>query len=578
MGVAMSDGAQYRDSSGKRRFAAFISYAHADAGIAAKLQSKLERYRLPKRIAEGRSGGEAALGQIFRDREDLAAAPSLSDAIRAAIAEAEALVVICSPEAKASRWVGEEIALFRSVHPGAPVLAALVRGEPGESFPEALTEGGTEPLAADLRAEGDGEALGFLKIVAGIAGVPLDALVQRDAQRRLRRVTWITGGALAAMLIMGIMTTLAIQARNEAARQRAEAEGLVEYMLTDLRMTLRGVGRPEVMNGVNLRAMEYYKEQGALEGLQPDSLERRARVLHAMGEDYSKLNRPELALASFREAHKATKALLDKEPDNPDRIFAHAQSEYWVGKAAWRKRDRETTTRHWLGYAAHAQKLLTADKDQARANLEMGYALGNLCDLYQFDKFALDKAIDSCRRSILHETKALQVDPDRTEISMAIANRYGWLADALVAKRQFLEAKQARLAEKKIVDTLLARDPKNFELRDRQIWPEMGLALVALAEGKFQYSAKSFLSISDKYKLLSQLAPKNIDMKRNQARALFYRTKALAEFDSALARIVLAETRDLVRTISQTPAQREAVSGFEKGMKDIEIRLATGGK
>ena len=34
-----------------RRFAAFISYSHADAAQAAKLQRRLERYRLPKHIA-----------------------------------------------------------------------------------------------------------------------------------------------------------------------------------------------------------------------------------------------------------------------------------------------------------------------------------------------------------------------------------------------------------------------------------------------------------------------------------------------------------------------------------------------
>ena len=55
------------------------------------------------------------------------------------------------------------------------MLAALIEGEPADAFPQPLLQGG-EPLAADLRKQGDGPRLGFLKVVAGIAGVPLDAL------------------------------------------------------------------------------------------------------------------------------------------------------------------------------------------------------------------------------------------------------------------------------------------------------------------------------------------------------------------------------------------------------------------
>jgi hypothetical protein len=565
------------EKNAKRRFAAFISYAHADAAIAAKLQSKLERYRLPKRIAEAHAGGTVALGQIFRDREDLAAAPSLSDAIRAAISEAEALVVICSPDAKASRWVGEEISLFRQLHPGRPILAAIVRSEPDEAFPDALTENGTEPLAADLRAEADGEALGFLKIVAGIAGVPLDALVQRDAQRRLRRVTWITAGALAAMLIMGIMTTLALQARNEAARQRAEAEGLVEYMLTDLRDKLKGVGRPEIINTVNKRAMTYYRDQGALTSLPPDSLERRARVLHAMGEDYDQSNKPDLALASFQEAHKATNELLANDPDNPDRIFAHAQSEFWVGQAAWRKRDRATTTRHWQGYVIQAKRLLDVDEDKARANLEMGYALGNLCDLYLSEKFDLNKAVDNCRKSIAYEQKAAAIKPDDHEIQMALANRYGWLADALLAQKAFEEARKARMAEQQIVDRLLAEDPKNFELRFRQLWPAIGNAMIDVGTGNVVTGASKLTSLAAKLGSLSNEAPDNVEVRRAWLKTLYNRTKALSTTDRAAAMRSLDETKTLLGRLARTPTQLATFSGFLKSVPELEREIKTGG-
>jgi MTH538 TIR-like domain (DUF1863) len=474
----MSDGAQAKGSAGKRRFAAFISYAHADAGVAAKLQGKLERYRLPKRIAETRAGGEAALGRIFRDREDLAAAPSLSDAIRAAIAQAEALVVICSPDARSSRWVGEEIALFRQLHPDGPVLAALVRGGPDEAFPAPLTEGGTEPLAADLRAEGDGEALGFLKIVAGIAGVPLDALVQRDAQRRLRRVTAITVGALAAMLVMGVMTTLALQARNEAARQRAEAEGLVEYMLTDLRDKLKGVGRLDVMAPVNERAMRYYVNDDSLAKLSADSLTRRARILHAMGEDDEKRGLLDAALAKFREAHRTTAAVLAKSPQNPEALFAHAQSEYWVGEAAWQKNDRATTTRHWNNYLKLAKKLNTAQPGSTRSEMELAYAYGNLCDAAFRDSFDLADAVRMCRRSLEHNSTAAAIAKGDADILIELANRYGTFADVLSKQENFDAALAERQKEHRIVEEMLRREPQNSEWQKRLLWSQFGIGKI----------------------------------------------------------------------------------------------------
>jgi tetratricopeptide (TPR) repeat protein len=414
----------------KRRFAAFISYAHADGAVAAKLQSKLERYRLPKNIAAGRGSGSAALGQIFRDREDLAAAPSLSDAIREAISEAEALVIICSPDAKASRWVGEEIALFRALHPDRPILAALVRGGPEDAFPAALTENGNEPLAADLRPQGDGEALGFLKIVAGIAGVPLDALIQRDAQRRVARVTAITVGALAAMLIMGIMTAFAIQSRNEAARQRAEAEGLVEYMLTDLRSKLEGVGRLDVQDTVNQRAMKYYAAQGDLANLPPESIERRARVLHAMGEDYEKTGDFDKALSKFREAHRATAAVLDKQPNDLKALFAHGQSEYWLGHPAELRHDWQDAMRQYRAYAAIARRLVAAEPQNPEFMMEMGWGHLNVGIVELKSGNAQDFGQASFSLAIGEMKKALQAKPADVSIRNELGNAYAWLADS----------------------------------------------------------------------------------------------------------------------------------------------------
>ena len=141
----------------------------------------------------------------------------------------------------------------------------------------------TAPLAVDLRPRGDGWRLGVQKLVAGLAGLPLDQLVQRDAHRRHRRMAWLSA-ALAVTRAHPRHDGGVRAARARRARlQRAQAEGLVEFMLGDLRKNLEPVGRLDVLDAVGMRALRYYDSQD-LRALDADALGRRARALHLVGE------------------------------------------------------------------------------------------------------------------------------------------------------------------------------------------------------------------------------------------------------------------------------------------------------
>ncbi|HEX8622030.1 MAG TPA: toll/interleukin-1 receptor domain-containing protein [Allosphingosinicella sp.] len=466
-------------------YVAFISYSHKDAAIGRWLHRKLEGYKVPGRLAGTRGeDGEvpARLIPIFRDREELPAAGDLGERVRAALAVSRNLIVICSPHSAASPWVAKEIATFREFHPDRPIFAAIVEGEPDQSFPPLLCEGGVEPLAADLRREGDGRRLGLLKLVAGLAGVGLDALVQRDASRRVRRVTYVTAAALAGMIVMALLTALALNARAEAQRQRAQAEGMVEFMLTDLRNELKGAASLRVLSKANSRALEYYQHQD-LKGLAAESLERRARILQAMGEDDINRHLLKRARASFEEARATTARLLEEEPSSPERIFAQSQSEFWIGFVEHRGKNYAAARNAWERYRKYVERLLVIDPANRKWREEMGYAEGSLCTLALDAQMDREYAFRACTAALDNMRQAARGSRD-PRMTGVIANRLGWAADAYRYRKDDGSAWRLRTTQEQMLKPLLAADPDNLDLIETWVNNQFSMAELEIARGE----------------------------------------------------------------------------------------------
>ncbi len=458
-------------------YRAFISYSHADGRFAGWLHRRLEAARLP---------GKQRLSPIFFDRAELAAGPDLSAQVRDALAQSAALLVIASPAARASHWVGQEIALFRALHPDRPVLAALTEGEPAAAFPEALLShagAAIEPLAADFRKGQDGKRLGLLKIIAGLTAQPLDRLVQRDAQTRQRRVMAVTAGAVLLSLILSAALVLAIRARADAERQRADAEGLVEFMLTDLRDKLKGVGRLDVMDAVNQRAMGYYADQRDLAALGPDSLDRRARVIRSMGEDDESRGHIDAAFAKYALQDHVTSALLAKDPDNPDRVFAKAESENRLALI-------ETTRGNIaVGYPRFRKAKVLLDRLPQASRKPRWDALdslvtGNLCAIGARVAEDPKLTIGHCQQAVkLAEVRARQQSDDgqsRYDLSF----HYYWLGKALSAISDHRQANHYFAKSLATIDGLVAADPRNMRWHEAHMELCFTLATLARTHGR----------------------------------------------------------------------------------------------
>lgn len=471
------------------RYRAFLSYSHKDENFAGRLHRRLESYRLPRAIVEQPTPlgpVPASLAPIFRDREELPAAVDLGEEVSRALADAASLVVLCSPAAASSRWVRKEIETFLAVAPGRPVLAVLVPDAGIDCLVQLFADRGREPIAADFNPAGDGPRFGLLKLVAGIAGVPLDALVRRDAQRRLRRVIAVTLVSLAGMVVFAAVAVVAIEARRQASVERDRAEGLVEFMLTDLRAKLEGVGRLDVLGTVNDRALAHYASQD-LAALPAASIERRAHLLHLMGADDLKAGHPGQAFVKWQEAHRATAALLARAPDEPGRIFGHAQSEFWLGFAAFKRGDLATARSYIGAYRKLADRLVAIEPANPAYRQEVAYAHGNLCSVNLADaRIAPAATVASCRDALrAMQEAARELPADMAEAgAVEVGNYHAWLAGALAKAGDLPGAEAEYLAQARITDELLERDPRNLEHRDTWVVTQFSLAEIEGRTGR----------------------------------------------------------------------------------------------
>jgi len=133
---------------------AFISYSRKDKPFAVLLERTLRRYTPPS----GLPVPERRLN-IFRDEEDFTGT-EYYQAVGRHLQGSRKLIIICSPNARASSFVNDEIQRFTQVHSAEDLIPVLIAGSPETTsaaddadmaFPAALCERLELPLASDYR-------------------------------------------------------------------------------------------------------------------------------------------------------------------------------------------------------------------------------------------------------------------------------------------------------------------------------------------------------------------------------------------------------------------------------------------
>jgi WD40 repeat protein len=227
-------------------FDVFISYSRRDADFARRLERTLESYQPPADLPVPQRHL-----QVFRDEADFTGVEYFQ-AVDKHVREAAKLLVVCSPRARQSPYVNDEIRRFARYKSALEIIPILIDGLPNneagqaqeerKAFPEALVELLEMPRAIEYRSfdcrrdrlDREAFSASWFSLLAEVYGLSRDIIEQREKKRRIRRrrtvISIVTGVmvALSAALIWALISRReAIQQRNTALARQLAAQAQI---------------------------------------------------------------------------------------------------------------------------------------------------------------------------------------------------------------------------------------------------------------------------------------------------------------------------------------------------------------
>lgn len=454
-----------------RHYCAFISYSHKDEAVVDKLFRRLDGYKIPKELLDKETEFgpvPSKLYPIFRDREELDSRGELSTRIQSALATSDHLIIVCTPNAAASKWVNEEINYFAQLGRADRIHAVLAEGEPNSAFPPALTAAIGEPIAADLRASGDGWSNGPLKLIAGVLGISFGELQDRErirAKKQLRRYQGIAAAMAVLALVAVVGGVMAWRYAKESEQRLEQAVGIAG-----------GIGHEAIEMGdrfgVPLSAIERLltRADAAFKALietggNTTAIRAQYAILQMVyAASYSVTGNADSRLQAAEKAHGSFVKLVAEQPSNREWRQYLAMSQDLIGDALLAMGQTNRADEAFKQALAIRQALADEKPQDDRRQRDLAISLSKrgeaLTKTQQWDAAFEDyqNALAVNERLVANQLRYAEAQRDLLQAK----SRFG---DALVQKGDYTSAETAYRASLEIAERLAANDPTNRQLQ-----------------------------------------------------------------------------------------------------------------
>lgn len=370
---------------------------------------------------------------------------------------------------------------------------------------------------------------------------------------RHRLLVTLAAVAILAILAGSIATAFfAMRAEKErrlAQQRRHQAEGLVHFMVGDLRDKLQSVGRLDLLEDVHAKAMQYFAAVPAGE-LTDAELARQSQALYQIGD--VRIRRGELAAAEapLQQSLALARALAERHPDNDQFLFDLGQSYFWLGSLAWKRTDFAGALPSFQSYYEISRRLTEKDPTNKDWQLELSYAHSNLGSVLE-GKGDLQTALEHYQKSLEIAERLARNEPDDLDLRFELAGNYNTVGVAQQTLGRLGEAAANLKKEVELRRSLTSAQPDNHRYRELMATSLDYLAAVLIAQGDW---AAAGTAAREALALCEQLAardPGNADWQYKLAWSHLWLADVLyATGDRAAA---AAESRRAVAILADSP-------------------------
>ncbi len=292
----------------------------------------------------------------------------------------------------------------------------------------------------------------------------------------------IPAASLAGMTLTSGLAVFAFDKRDEARDQRREAEGLVGFMLGDLRDELEPIGKLKALDAVGSRALAYFESQDKTE-LSDAALAQRSHALNLLGQISNSRADPDGALSRYREAMRSTAELVERSPDDPQRLFDHAQNVFWIGEIARRRGQSGQAESAYRDYKRLADRMVAAEPDNLKWRMEVLYANENI-GITLYNQRRLVEAAQIFEDSLRPMKSSASIDSSNTDYQKELSTLFAWLADAHSAQGHLATAIGVREQQLAFLRRLIAGGRSDVVFRQELIPAHQALGILFTSQGQ----------------------------------------------------------------------------------------------